>query len=714
MVKVSVIIPVYNAKDFLHESINSVLNQTLKDIELICVNDGSTDNSLEILNEFAKKDSRVRVFDKENGGCGSARNIALDNASGDYIYFFDPDDFISEDAFEKLYNNALNNDSDLVIFKIARFEDVDNIDYSHPGFNLDELFGDVDFNDFSFNYSDIKEHVLNTSFAPWTKLYKSEMLNRYDDFRFPTDIAFDDTPFHVQSMLRAEKISFVPEFFYFYRFNPNSVNNTSSNGMDIFRICDIVEGFLKDNNYYDEFVEEFKYFKIKQIFNYISSTGTEEYFRLAKDELLAIDIDDNNIIPEYLMKEYNMIINSDSFKEYDLRKNNKNSDDSDGKIKKALKSVDVSVIIPVYNTEQYLEECLNSIVNQTLRNIEIICIDDGSTDNSLEILKKYEKTDSRFKIVSQKNSGQGSARNKGMSLASGKYIYFMDSDDFIELNTLKDTFEIAEKNNLDLVMFQLINYDEDTGELFKNDYYTMEEIYDCVGEEVFSVHDVDELIFDIAVSPVNKLYNREFILSTGAKFPKDLIFEDNLFFFDFIFDVKRMAFHKEFLYTRRVHTASATGLGDKRFLDTIKVNNLIIDKFIKKGLFEKYREILYNKKINLISVRYMNIQEQYKEYFYNEILKEFKLMIDHENYEDFLYCLTPRHKKFFDDAIYSENFKEFNLLAGNLFLKEDNGRKMIAINKYNKEIENHNKRKNQIILSKSWTITKPLRWVKKD
>ena len=108
----------------------------------------------------------------------------------------------------------------------------------------------------------------------------------------------------------------------------------------------------------------------------------------------------------------------------------------------------------------------------------------------------------------------------------------------------------------------------------------------------------------------------------------------------------------------------------------------------------------------------MNIQQQHKEYFYNEILKEFKLMVDHENYEDFLYCLTPRHKKFFDDAIYSSDFREFDLLSGNLFLKEDNGRKTIEINKLNDEIKNHIKKKNQVILSKSWKITKPLRWLK--
>ena len=240
-VKISVIIPVYNAEEFLDESINSILNQTFTDIELVCVNDGSKDNSLEMLNNFAKNDSRVKVIDKPNGGCGSARNKALDNAKGEYVYFFDPDDYVLPNAFEKLYDNAISNDSDLVMFKIARFRDGEPIDYSIPGFNFDEIFLDVNFDHFTFDYHDIKRFVLNASFAPWSKFYKKEFLDKYDDFRFDLGVAFDDVPFHVKSLLRASKISFVPEFFYHYRLsNPNSVNNTKANQIDIFKICDLV------------------------------------------------------------------------------------------------------------------------------------------------------------------------------------------------------------------------------------------------------------------------------------------------------------------------------------------------------------------------------------------------------------------------------------------------------------------------------------------
>ena len=100
--------------------------------------------------------------------------------------------------------------------------------------------------------------------------------------------------------------------------------------------------------------------------------------------------------------------------------------------------INVSIVIPVYNVEKYLKQCLESVVNQTLDKIEVICINDGSTDNSLNILKEYEKKYNNIIIIDQENKGPGFARNIGMKRASGKYIYFLDSDDYIELNAMED------------------------------------------------------------------------------------------------------------------------------------------------------------------------------------------------------------------------------------------------------------------------------------
>ena len=113
----------------------------------------------------------------------------------------------------------------------------------------------------------------------------------------------------------------------------------------------------------------------------------------------------------------------------------------------------VSVIIPVYNVEQYLRECLDSVVNQTLKEIEIICVDDGSTDNSLEILKEYAKKDKRITVIVQKNLHAGVARNAGLTVAKGEYIHFLDSDDWLDKNTYEDLYNLIKSKNVSLVLF---------------------------------------------------------------------------------------------------------------------------------------------------------------------------------------------------------------------------------------------------------------------
>lgn len=312
MAKISILVPVYNAKDFLYDSIPSLLNQSFKDLEIICVNDGSKDNSLEILNEFAGRDSRIKVFDKENGGCGSARNYAIEQATGDYLYFFDPDDLIESDTLELAYNSAVKNDSDVVIFQANSF--VEN------GTASDDIF---------FNYTDISEeyyenvpldmiraYVLRGGYAPWSKLYKKEFIDAYDDFRFDLGLAFDDVPFHVKTILRAKKVSYINKILYHYRIdNVNSVNSTSSNGFDIFKIIDKVENILKEEDYYDVILGRFSVFKVCHILFYIISTNSVEYFNMAKEKFKEVDSsffeDKHN-----LKRRYDLVLECDDFESF--------------------------------------------------------------------------------------------------------------------------------------------------------------------------------------------------------------------------------------------------------------------------------------------------------------------------------------------------------------------------------------------------------------
>lgn len=374
----------------------------------------------------------------------------------------------------------------------------------------------------------------------------------------------------------------------------------------------------------------------------------------------------------------------------------------------------VSVIIPVYNTEKYLKECLDSIVNQSLEDIEIICIDDGSTDNSLEILREYAENDSRFKIFSQENNGQGSARNYGLDVAKGEYIYFMDSDDFIELNTLSDCYDEASKNNLDFLMFQLINYDESKKSLYQDNDYDMPNVGDLVADNVFSYADLNHLIFQVAVSPVNKLYSKKFLDDINVRFPEDVIFEDNVFFWNVFLNAKRIKFLKHHYYIRRRHSSSTTGNAGIRFVDTLEIHNRIFIIFKKFNIFDEFKKYLFNKKVVLANVRFNQVNDEVKSVFFNEMKNDFKEMSNEYGYDNIIEYLDYPNKLIFETVMESDGFEEFLLIIENSYLKSRIN-KLESKNKNLKKEINFLRKENDLILnSTSWRITKPLRNFKKN
>lgn len=319
--KISVIVPVYNVEEYLEESLNSLLSQTFDDYEIICINDGSTDESLSILKKYSENDNKIHIISQDNCGCGCARNRGLKEACGEYIYFFDPDDLIEESTFERLYKNAISNDSDMVLFKYGLAYN-NKFDNSNSKYDFEYDNPEINYEEYSFTYNDIKHYVLNSVFAPWLKLYKRTFLESYEDMKFPVNLAFDDVIFHIKTILRAKKISYVPEIFYHYKVNnPNSINNTSKNAFDIFRICDIVEEFLMENNYYKEFESEFINFKVYQILYYIISSNSEYYFKYAQNEFNKIQLREEYEIANDILKDYELVLSSNNYEEYRVAKN---------------------------------------------------------------------------------------------------------------------------------------------------------------------------------------------------------------------------------------------------------------------------------------------------------------------------------------------------------------------------------------------------------
>lgn len=317
MVEISIIMPVYNSQDHLKDTLDYILNQTFDDFELICVNDGSGDDSLEILNDYSFKDSRIKVFSQENKGQGSARNKGLEHCTGKYVYFMDADDCIIPEFLELVHDNIKNNSSEIVMFKTGNIESGNKID-TPPLFPFYEVFKDADFNDFTFDYTNVRKYVLNSSFAPWTKFYKKELFDRYDDFKFNENLPYEDVLFHIKSMLRASRISFVPEYLYYYRIdNPNSSSFNYESHIKIFDVIDEVGEFLKKENYLNDFEKEFEFFKLRQITYHMITPINKEHFKLAKQYLNGIDIDENDLIPDYRKKEYQIFYENDDAKTYE-------------------------------------------------------------------------------------------------------------------------------------------------------------------------------------------------------------------------------------------------------------------------------------------------------------------------------------------------------------------------------------------------------------
>ena len=218
-IKVSIVIPIFNVETYLPQCLDSILNQSLKEIEIICVNDGSTDNSLEILKEYLSKDERIKIIDKENAGYGHTMNIGMDLASGEYIGIVESDDFILPDMLSILYNEASSNNLDFVKSDYYRFfgEEENIVKNYFKIDSTDSLYNQIVST--SENHETFKV-LMNT----WTGLYKTSFLRENNIRHFETPGAsYQDNGFWFKTFFYGKRVMFIPQAFYMYRRdNPNS------------------------------------------------------------------------------------------------------------------------------------------------------------------------------------------------------------------------------------------------------------------------------------------------------------------------------------------------------------------------------------------------------------------------------------------------------------------------------------------------------------
>jgi len=281
MPKISIIIPIYNGEKYLSECLASLVNQTFKDIEIICVNDCSKDSSLEILNSYAQKDNRIKIINQEtNQGQSIGRNIGIQASHGEYIMFIDQDDWYELNTCEEAYNQIKANDNDLLLFNI-RYHDLRNGNTWNDGNRLQPFSAVID-------KPDIKPYELGTNIFVssyiWCQIYKKEFLKKYDVHFYKSRQA-DDVPFFIKAMANAQSISIINKPFYNYRIYPAQTTSSRSDlWKDTFKSRELGYFFVKESEHADNLMNAYLVYYIDSVmywyvyFSYVNSKIWKDYY----------------------------------------------------------------------------------------------------------------------------------------------------------------------------------------------------------------------------------------------------------------------------------------------------------------------------------------------------------------------------------------------------------------------------------------------------
>ena len=258
----------------------------------------------------------------------------------------------------------------------------------------------------------------------------------------------------------------------------------------------------------------------------------------------------------------------------------------------------VSIIIPVLNMEDKLDRCLTSVVNQTYKNIEIIVVDDGSTDSSLDIMKKYASSDPRIVIISRENKGISYSRNEALDKATGDYICFADSDDYVEPTMVEDLLKKVMDEEADICVCNYYLFDENNRKA------------STIRDDIFgkSIYDYPQMLKDIDYAPWNKIYKKE--LFDGIRFPLDTKYEDLETIIKVFTKANKIVFIKKPLYNYYINMSGETRLHTPKNMDMLKIAKNLSefldfngkDKILKDMFFEVMSEKLLNSVVTLYKV----------------------------------------------------------------------------------------------------------------
>ena len=436
---ISIIVPIYNVEEYLKECLDSIQKQTYQNYDCIMINDGSTDSSREIAETYLE-DSRFRLINQDNQGLSAARNTGLRNLKEEssFVAFVDSDDYLNPLFLEKLAEQ-ISEDVDIIEGSIQSFKE--GIYYNLLQIHQDKLV-----------LTTVEEKLEQLWFqgvriSVFPKLYRKSLLN--DNF-FPQGFIFEDLAVIPELVTLSKKWVKIRDVLYYYRIRDNSITTKSfsEKNLDIFKI-----------------IEKFDLFFVDADLNVKLWAERLKYAQLNHQYQTTV-LEDNPYASKYQEKLEKLML---KIKKYEKR-------EVTGEL--------ISIIISVSDTDSYLRQCLDSLLNQTYISFEVILLNDGSKDSSAAICQEYAEKDSRFKYFEKEQDSISSSYNLGIEASRGSYITFIKSDDWVDSDYLELLYATMIEEKADIVVSTYKTFNTNTGLLAYHAYQK-----DCT-ESIFNKKDL--------------------------------------------------------------------------------------------------------------------------------------------------------------------------------------------------------------------------------
>ena len=558
----SIIVPIYNVEAYLNDCLNSILKQSFKNFEVLCIDDGSTDGSKILAQEFEKKDCRFKLFCKKNGGVSAARNLGLENAKGKYALFVDADDFIDRKMLKILYKKICETGADIVVFGGDTFPKVEWIDKKMETRSVE------------YNNRSVTALINEVGSIPFicNKVYSLEII-RKRNLRFDERLELgEDQLFQFTVFPFAKKISFIPEKLYHYR------QNRDGSAMQSYSLN--LEKKIHQHIMQCKYILEY----------WMSSLFSNADRRTLLDWCVEFLYNDLLALPFDILKS-NTLSFIDFVKKSEYETDDIMSNERYVHLKKIAEwdmTPKISVVMPVYNCEKYLHESINSIVKQSFFEFELICVDDGSTDHSTEIIKRIKHNDNRVRLIEKRHTGAAEARNLALKKANGKFVIFLDSDDFFEANLLEKAYKRIETENADICVFKGKSFDDLTGEIRFLDWTCNTQL---INEKTFNRKENSKNIFCFTTpAPWTKMFRRDFLLEEKIQFQNIRNSNDIVFTILSLATAKRITTLNDYLVFYRVNIKSLQSTKDGCPLEFTKALRELKRELIERGIYDEIKQ----------------------------------------------------------------------------------------------------------------------------